>query len=103
MSQIPFPRARKRNGPMLHRIVSLLDSNISLSISFTRLSSLVSPYRMETCQLLSGYLDTLAAKYPSTKFVSIVGDKVSKTFSFLSLRLLPTSPSFSGSHKRLLL
>ncbi|KAK0546967.1 Proteolipid protein 2 [Tilletia horrida] len=30
---------------------------------------------METCKLLGGYLDTLAAKHPSTKFVSIVGDK----------------------------
>ncbi|UZJ54731.1 hypothetical protein CBS101457_004051 [Exobasidium rhododendri] len=30
---------------------------------------------MDTCQLLAGYLDTLAAKYPSTKFVSIIGDK----------------------------
>jgi len=32
---------------------------------------------MDTCQLLTGYLDTLAAKFPATKFVSIVGDKVS--------------------------
>lgn len=30
---------------------------------------------METCRLVAGYLDTLAAKYPATKFVSIVGDK----------------------------
>ncbi|EPQ26434.1 uncharacterized protein PFL1_06082 [Pseudozyma flocculosa PF-1] len=30
---------------------------------------------MDTCRLLAGYLDTLAAKYPGTKFVSIVGDK----------------------------
>ncbi|PWN31457.1 thioredoxin-like protein [Meira miltonrushii] len=30
---------------------------------------------LETCRLLSGFLDTLAAKYPATKFVSIVGDK----------------------------
>lgn len=30
---------------------------------------------METCRLLAGYLDTLAAKYPASKFVSIVGDK----------------------------
>lgn len=30
---------------------------------------------MDTCRLLSGYLDTLAAKYPATKFVSIVGDQ----------------------------
>ncbi|PWZ01399.1 thioredoxin-like protein [Testicularia cyperi] len=30
---------------------------------------------LETCRLLAGYLDTLAAKYPSTKFVSIVGDQ----------------------------
>lgn len=30
---------------------------------------------LETCRLLAGFLDTLAAKYPSTKFVSIVGDK----------------------------
>lgn len=30
---------------------------------------------METCNLLAKYLDTLAAKYPSSKFVSIVGDK----------------------------
>lgn len=31
--------------------------------------------RMDTCKLLAGYLDILAEKYPSTKFVSIVGDK----------------------------
>lgn len=30
---------------------------------------------IDTCRLLAGYLDTLAAKYPSTKFVSIVGDQ----------------------------
>ncbi|SNX81939.1 related to phosducin homolog, likely to be involved in regulation of pheromone response [Melanopsichium pennsylvanicum] len=30
---------------------------------------------METCRLLKAYLDTLAAKYPTTKFVSIVGDQ----------------------------
>lgn len=30
---------------------------------------------IETCRLLAGYLDTLAAKYPATKFVSIVGDQ----------------------------
>lgn len=30
---------------------------------------------METCRLLAGYLDTLAAKYPASKFVSIVGDQ----------------------------
>ena len=30
---------------------------------------------IEECRLLAGYLDTLAAKYPTTKFVSIVGDK----------------------------
>ncbi|KAK0520032.1 Proteolipid protein 2 [Tilletia horrida] len=30
---------------------------------------------METCRLLGGYLDTIAAKNPETKFVSIVGDK----------------------------
>lgn len=30
---------------------------------------------LETCRLLAGFLDTLAAKYPATKFVSIVGDK----------------------------
>ncbi|KDN47525.1 thioredoxin-like protein [Tilletiaria anomala UBC 951] len=30
---------------------------------------------MDTCDLLAGYLETLAAKYPSSKFVSIVGDK----------------------------
>lgn len=30
---------------------------------------------MDTCQLLAGYLDTLAAKHPATKFVSIVGDQ----------------------------
>ncbi|KAJ1571087.1 hypothetical protein NDA11_007694 [Ustilago hordei] len=30
---------------------------------------------IDTCRLLAGYLDTLAAKYPATKFVSIVGDQ----------------------------
>lgn len=30
---------------------------------------------MDTCKLLGGYLDTLAAKYPSTKFVSIIGNQ----------------------------
>ncbi|PWN52165.1 thioredoxin-like protein [Violaceomyces palustris] len=30
---------------------------------------------MDTCRLVAKYLDTLAAKYPATKFVSIVGDK----------------------------
>ena len=30
---------------------------------------------VDTCRLLAGYLDTLAAKYPATKFVSIVGDQ----------------------------
>lgn len=30
---------------------------------------------LEQCRLLSGFLDTLAAKYPATKFVSIVGDQ----------------------------
>ncbi|KAN0061949.1 Proteolipid protein 2 [Thecaphora frezii] len=30
---------------------------------------------IDTCRLVAGYLDTLAAKYPGTKFVSIVGDK----------------------------
>ncbi|KAI3625741.1 hypothetical protein CBS9595_001102 [Malassezia furfur] len=30
---------------------------------------------MELCQLLAGYLDQLAAKYPNTKFVSIIGDQ----------------------------
>lgn len=30
---------------------------------------------METCRLVSGFLDTLAAKHPSTKFVSIVGNQ----------------------------
>lgn len=28
---------------------------------------------METCQLVSGYLDTLAERHPATKFVSIIG------------------------------
>lgn len=32
--------------------------------------------RLEECRLVSGFLDTLAAKYPTTKFVSIVGNKV---------------------------
>lgn len=31
---------------------------------------------MDTCKLVAGYLDFLAEKYPATKFVSIVGDKV---------------------------
>lgn len=31
---------------------------------------------MDTCELVAKYLDTLAAKYPMTKFVSIIGDKV---------------------------
>lgn len=31
-------------------------------------------FSMELCQLLAGYLDQLASKYPNTKFVSIVGD-----------------------------
>ncbi|SPO20288.1 related to phosducin homolog, likely to be involved in regulation of pheromone response [Ustilago trichophora] len=30
---------------------------------------------LDTCRLLAGYLNTLAAKYPATKFVSIVGDQ----------------------------
>ena len=30
---------------------------------------------IDQCRLLKGYLDTLAAKYPATKFVSIVGDQ----------------------------
>lgn len=30
---------------------------------------------IDTCRLLAGYLDTLAAKYASTKFVSIIGDQ----------------------------
>lgn len=30
---------------------------------------------IDTCRLLAGYLDTLAVKYPATKFVSIVGDQ----------------------------
>lgn len=30
---------------------------------------------METSQLMAGYLDQLASKYPSTKFVSIVGNQ----------------------------
>ncbi|EDP44592.1 hypothetical protein MGL_1074 [Malassezia globosa CBS 7966] len=30
---------------------------------------------MDTSKLLAGYLDTLAEKYPSTKFVSIVGSQ----------------------------
>lgn len=30
---------------------------------------------IEECRLLSGYLDRLAAKYPATKFVSIIGDQ----------------------------
>ncbi|CAO1629344.1 unnamed protein product [Jaminaea pallidilutea] len=30
---------------------------------------------IEECRLLSGYLDRLAAKYPGTKFVSIIGDQ----------------------------
>ncbi|CAO1635551.1 unnamed protein product [Sympodiomycopsis kandeliae] len=30
---------------------------------------------IEECRLLSGYIDRLAAKYPATKFVSIVGDQ----------------------------
>lgn len=30
---------------------------------------------METCKLVSGFLDVLAARHPSTKFVSIVGNQ----------------------------
>ncbi|WFD42088.1 Proteolipid protein 2 [Malassezia psittaci] len=30
---------------------------------------------IDTCELLSGYLEQLAAKYPNTKFVSIIGDQ----------------------------
>lgn len=30
---------------------------------------------IEECRLLAGYLDRLAAKYPATKFVSIIGDQ----------------------------
>jgi len=45
------------------------------------------PSSMETCQLLAGFLDTLAAKYPSTKFVSIVGDKVSCAYTDVSFFL----------------
>lgn len=30
---------------------------------------------MDTSKLLAGYLDTLAAKHPATKFVSIVGSQ----------------------------
>ncbi|EST06538.1 Phosducin, thioredoxin-like domain protein [Kalmanozyma brasiliensis GHG001] len=30
---------------------------------------------IDTCRLLASFLDTLAAKYPATKFVSIVGDQ----------------------------
>lgn len=30
---------------------------------------------VDECRLLAGYLDRLAAKYPATKFVSIVGDQ----------------------------
>ncbi|WFD35625.1 Proteolipid protein 2 [Malassezia cuniculi] len=30
---------------------------------------------MDTCRLVSGYLDTLAARYPASKFVSIIGSQ----------------------------
>ena len=30
---------------------------------------------METCKLMSGFLDTLAERYPATKFVSIIGSQ----------------------------
>ncbi len=43
--------------------------------------------RLPECQLVARYLDTLAAKYPSSKFVSIVGDQVSDS------RPCPVRPS----------
>lgn len=59
---------------------------IYIPLYFFPFSFLPSSIRMDTCKLLAGYLDTLAEKYPSTKFVSIVGDKVSFfLFSFWAL------------------
>lgn len=52
---------------------------------------------METCRLLSGYLDRLAAKYPSTKFVSIVGDKVSYPLRSRLLTLWSSAPPSATS------
>lgn len=44
-------------------------------VSCTSLGMLYNLFSMELCQLLAGYLDQLASKYPNTKFVSIVGDQ----------------------------
>lgn len=52
---------------------------------------------METCQLLRGYLDTLAARYPRTKFVSIVGDKVSTYCASLACVVSDGLPLFTRS------
>ncbi|CAD6915590.1 unnamed protein product [Tilletia controversa] len=58
---------------------------------------------LELCKLLGGYLDTIASKNPATKFVSIVGDKVSTDYPhprILSAPLFafPTTPTETYLH-----